>query len=124
MYSEHITIYIDTDEPVEVLASEVEQAFSIQLRPNANQKLDFVYADYQQWLVIHHQEADEGMADFPHWIEVGSYTARYSDRLKYARDFAQVIYDRLKATRRYRFLILAEPEWTLERGEPIYRKAG
>lgn len=127
MYSESVNIYVDSDEPAEVLASQIEQAFGIRLWVNADHKRDLIYADSQQWLVIHEQERfvdrDESAADFPYWIEVGSYAAGYTDRLKYAHEFARLIYEKLKAARRYRFLMLADPEATLEQVEALYGRA-
>jgi len=125
MYS--VNIFVDSDAPVEVFTRQVEQAFGIKLKANTNEKRGFMYADYQQWLVIHEQDnfvnRDESVADFSYWIEVGSYAARYSERLKLAYEFAQLIYEKLKATRQYHFLMLADPQAALYQVEPFHQRA-
>jgi hypothetical protein len=128
MYSETINIYVSSDEPVESFAREFEKAFGIELSTNFQHTHGFSYADSQQWLVIHEQldfrALEDGLTDFPYWIEVGSYAAPYSDRLKYTGEFAQLIYDKLKATRKYHFLMLADVELSLEQVDEVYRRAG
>jgi hypothetical protein len=128
MYSETINIYVDSDESIETFVSEFERAFGIQLNANLQHTHGFSYADTDQWLVVHEQPdfraLEDDVADFPYWIEVGSYSPRYSERLTYANDFAQLIYEKLKASHRYRFLMMADAELTLEQVEGSYRRAG
>lgn len=128
MYNETISIYVNSDEAVEVFARECEKAFRIELGTNIQHTHGFSYADSKQWLVIHEQldfrALEDGVTDFPYWIEVGSYAARYGDRLRYTSEFAQLIYDRLKARRKYSFLMLGDAELSLEQVNEAYRQAG
>ncbi len=128
MYSETINIYVDSAEAIETFASECEKAFGIQLNANLQYTHGFSYADGHQWLVIHEaldfRALADDVADFPYWIEVGSYSLRYSERLKYTNDFAQLIYEKLKASHKYRFLMMADVELTREQVEGVYQRAG
>jgi hypothetical protein len=128
MYNETISIYVNSDESVEAFARECEKAFGIELSTNLQHTHGFSYADSKQWLVIHEQldyRALEGeVADFPYWIEIGSYAPRYSDRLRYTSEFAQLIYDKLRATQKYSFLMLGDAELSLGQSGEGYRQAG
>ncbi len=125
MVNESVNIFVDMDGTVEAFASEVQQALGIQLRMDANRKRGYVLADQQRWLAIHEQEPspDTREEDFPYWIEVGSYAGRYVDRLRLAQEFAQLIYDRLKARRHYRFMMMEDTRMKIQQTATIYRRA-
>jgi hypothetical protein len=120
MCGETITIYLDTDEGMASLAHQLEQAFGIRFEPMGSQAQGLMYFDSQQWLMIHESEGrKERRAEFRYWIEVGSNSPRYFDRLNYAQEFARLIYDKLIAMGMHSLLALTGPEAALLRDESL-----